>query len=45
VAGTIPGARTPAEARANGEAGSATIPETLWTDLEPLVKDWQVSQV
>ncbi|HCL29525.1 MAG TPA: hypothetical protein DIC52_13935 [Candidatus Latescibacteria bacterium] len=45
VAATIPGARTPAEARANGEAGSATIPETLWTDLEPLVKDWQVSQV
>jgi D-threo-aldose 1-dehydrogenase len=45
VAGTIPGARTPAEARANGEAGSAEIPEALWTDLQPLVRDWQVSQV
>ena len=45
VAGTIPGARTPAEARANAEAGSASIPEALWTDLEPLVQHWQVSQV
>lgn len=45
VAATIPGARTPQEARANGEAGSAAIPESLWTDLEPLVQDWHVSQV
>ena len=45
VTGTIPGARTPEEARANGEAGSAVIPEALWTDLEPLVQHWQVSQV
>ena len=45
VAGTIPGARTPAEATANGEAGTVSIPEALWTYLEPLVKHWQVSQV
>lgn len=45
VAATIPGARTPEEARANGEAGSTVIPEALWTDLEPLTQDWQVSQV
>jgi D-threo-aldose 1-dehydrogenase len=45
ITSTVPGARTPAEARANGEAGSAMIPEGLWTDLEPLVRDWQVSQV
>ena len=45
VAGTIPGARTPAEATANGEAGTVSIPEALWMHLEPLVKHWQVSQV
>lgn len=45
IAGTIPGARTSAEARANGEAGSAAIPEALWQDLEPMVRHWPVSQV
>jgi D-threo-aldose 1-dehydrogenase len=45
VTATIPGARTPAEARANGVAGSVLIPEALWTDLAPLVQHWQVSQV
>jgi D-threo-aldose 1-dehydrogenase len=45
ITATIPGARTPAEARANGVAGSALIPEALWRDLAPLVQDWQVSQV
>ena len=45
VASTIPGARTPAEAEANAEAGSAPIPEALWQDLEPLVRHWPVSEV
>ena len=45
VAATIPGARTPEEARANGKAGATMIPEALWTDLEPLIQDWHVSQV
>ncbi len=45
IAATIPGARTPAEARANGEAGAVNIPEELWTELAPMVRHWQVSQV
>jgi D-threo-aldose 1-dehydrogenase len=45
VAATIPGARTPTEAAANAEAGSAQIPDALWQDLDPLVRHWPVSEV
>ena len=42
VATTIPGARTPEEARQNALAGAEPIPETLWQSLEPLVKTWEI---
>lgn len=45
VASTIPGARTTAEAEANAVAGSASIPEAFWQDLEPLVRHFPVSEV
>lgn len=38
VTTTIPGARFPAEARANAEAASFAIPETFWAELEPLLR-------
>jgi D-threo-aldose 1-dehydrogenase len=41
MASTIPGARTPEEARANGAAGDMIIPEDFWAELEPLVKHWE----
>lgn len=41
VAATIPGARTPDEAVQNANAGSAEIPETFWSDLEPLIQHWE----
>lgn len=40
VANVIPGARLPAEATANGQAGSVAIPEAFWDDLAPLVRHW-----
>lgn len=40
VALTIPGAKTPEEARSNAEAGSTEIPDALWEELEPMVKHW-----
>ena len=40
VATTIPGARTPAEAVANTEAGTLEIPEAFWAELEPLARDF-----
>ena len=45
VASTIPGVRVPAEARANVAAAAVEIPNSLWADLEPLVRHWPVSQV
>lgn len=42
VTTTIPGARTPDEARANAEAGSVEIPEAFWNDLQPLVKHFEI---
>jgi D-threo-aldose 1-dehydrogenase len=42
VATTIPGPRSPEEARQNALAARATIPETLWADLEPLVRNWDI---
>jgi D-threo-aldose 1-dehydrogenase len=41
VAATIPGARTLDEATANAQAGAAEIPESFWTELEPLVRSWE----
>lgn len=41
VAATIPGARTPEEARENTLAGQVQIPETFWKDLAPLVRHWE----
>jgi D-threo-aldose 1-dehydrogenase len=41
VAATIPGARTPEEARENTLAGGVAIPEGFWKDLEPLVQHWE----
>ena len=43
VATTIPGARNPAEARANAEAASVDIPEAFWEALQPLVRHWDVA--
>jgi D-threo-aldose 1-dehydrogenase len=44
VATTIPGARTPEEARQNALAGAEPIPEALWQSLQPLVKTWEIVQ-
>jgi D-threo-aldose 1-dehydrogenase len=41
VATTIPGPRTPDEARQNALAGAEPIPEDLWQALQPLVKTWE----
>lgn len=41
VAATIPGARTPEEARENTLAGQVAIPDAFWKDLEPLVQHWE----
>lgn len=40
VAATLPGARTPEEARANAAAADVVIPEAFWSDLAPLVRHW-----
>jgi D-threo-aldose 1-dehydrogenase len=40
VAASIPGARTPEEARANAAAAHERIPEAFWQELQPLVKNW-----
>ena len=42
VATTVPGARTPEEARANAEAGATHIPESFWTDLEPMIQHFEI---
>lgn len=41
VAATVPGARTPAEARENAQAGAVDIPKTFWEALAPLVQHWE----
>ncbi len=38
VAATIPGARTPEEARASVQAGDVTIPDAFWAERDPLVR-------
>jgi len=42
VATTIPGARTPEEARQNALAGAQRIPESLWDSIQPLVRTWEI---
>ena len=42
VATSIPGARTPQEARQNALAGAEPIPEAFWQALQPLVKSWDI---
>lgn len=40
-AAAIPGARTPEEARSNGLAGQAAVPDDFWDDLEPLIQHFE----
>lgn len=40
IAATIPGARTPDEARINASAAEVPIPDAFWQDLAPLIHDW-----
>lgn len=42
IAATIPGARTPDEARQNAQAGSVEIPEAFWDELTPLIKHFEI---
>ncbi len=44
VATTIPGPRTPDEARQNALAGAEAIPQSFWQALQPLVKTWEIVQ-
>ena len=42
VSTTIPGPRSPDEARQNARAARERIPEALWQELEPLVRTWEI---
>jgi D-threo-aldose 1-dehydrogenase len=42
VAATIPGPRSPEEARQNARAAREPIPEALWAELTPLVRSWDI---
>jgi D-threo-aldose 1-dehydrogenase len=42
VSTTIPGPRSPEEARQNAQAAKEVVPESLWPDLLPLVKTWEI---
>jgi D-threo-aldose 1-dehydrogenase len=42
VAAAIPGPRSPEEARANARAAGEPIPETLWAELTPLIRSWDI---
>jgi D-threo-aldose 1-dehydrogenase len=42
VATTIPGARQPAEARANARAAGERIPPEFWQEVQPLIATWDV---
>jgi D-threo-aldose 1-dehydrogenase len=44
VATTIPGPRSPEEARQNALAGAQPIPDDLWHELQPLVQTWEIVQ-
>jgi D-threo-aldose 1-dehydrogenase len=43
VATTIPGARTPREARDNAAAARESIPAALWDELEPMLRTFEVA--
>lgn len=45
VATTIPGGRNKQEVIENAQAGGVDIPDALWTDLEPLIQDWQDAHI
>ena len=42
VATTIPGPRSPEEARHNARAAREIIPEGFWQDIAPLVTTWEI---
>ena len=42
VSTTIPGPRSPEEARQNARAAKEVIPEEFWQDLVPLVRNWEI---
>lgn len=42
VATTIPGPRSPEEARANAQAASEEIPAAFWEEVQPLVRSWDI---
>jgi D-threo-aldose 1-dehydrogenase len=42
VSATIPGPRSPEEARQNARAAKEAIPESLWQELLPLVRTWEI---
>jgi D-threo-aldose 1-dehydrogenase len=44
VATSVPGARTPQEAIQNAQAAAVAIPDALWEELQPLVRDWGVGK-
>jgi D-threo-aldose 1-dehydrogenase len=43
VAATIPGARSPDEARANVAAMGEAVPPALWDEIEPLLRTFEVA--
>ncbi|MDA0708684.1 MAG: aldo/keto reductase [bacterium] len=45
VATTIPGGRNKLEVVQNAEAGGIHIPENLWNDLDPLIREWEASHI
>lgn len=44
VSTVIPGARTPEEATGNAKASEVEIPEALWNELEPQLRDWNAAE-
>jgi D-threo-aldose 1-dehydrogenase len=42
VATTIPGPRSPEEARQNARAAREIIPDGFWQEIEPLVTTWEI---
>ena len=43
VSATIPGPRTPEQARANADAVREPIPDAFWADLEPLIRTFDTA--
>ena len=38
------GYNAPEEAIANARAGGMEVPEAFWSDLEPLIRDWDIDR-